>query len=77
LEKLGHEAYKVHSFKGKGNNPKENVMLNETLNEFHKTSSDKESTLQMARAQERRMRRQRRNDRSARRNLDGWSTRMF
>ena len=52
-------------------------MLNETLNEFHKTSSDKESTLQMARAQERRMRRQRRNDRSARRNLDGWSARMF
>lgn len=52
-------------------------MLNETLNEFQKTSEGKDQNLQMLRAQERRMRRQRRQDRSTRFQNGGWSTRMF
>ncbi len=52
-------------------------MLNEALNEIQKPAANKDQRLQMERAQGRRMRRQRREIRSARRFNEGWSTRMI
>jgi hypothetical protein len=52
-------------------------MLNETLYEHDKIANCKEQRLQTVRAQERRLRRQRRLARSVPRHTDGWSVRMF
>jgi len=52
-------------------------MLNETLHEHHKNFTAREQRLQMVRAQERRMRRQRREARSVPRHMEGWSVRMY
>ena len=52
-------------------------MLNETLHEHHKNQPGEEQRLHMVRAQERRMRRQRREARYAPRYSDGWSARLY
>jgi len=52
-------------------------MLNETLNEFQKIRGKRDQQLEMVHAQERRQRRMRRQDRSARRYVDGWTARML
>jgi hypothetical protein len=52
-------------------------MLNETLNESQKIPTNKSNRLEVIRLQERRMRRQRRLDRMARRNVDSWSALLY
>jgi hypothetical protein len=52
-------------------------MLNETLHECQKTSGREGRHLEVVRTRERRQRRQRMLERAARRNIEGWTGRMF
>jgi len=52
-------------------------MLNETLNESQRVTTNRTNRLEVIRLQERRMRRQRRLDRMSRRNLDSWSALLY
>jgi len=52
-------------------------MLNETLNENQRATTSRSHRLEVIRLQERRMRRQRRLDRMARRNVDSWSALLY
>jgi len=74
---VSYKAYKVTSFKEIEEIQKEKLMLNEALNEIQITSTNGKNRVEMVKAQERRMRRQRRHARSERRFNDGWSVRMF
>jgi len=52
-------------------------MLNETLQLHNRGSTCDSQRLQIVRAQERRLRRERRESRSMPRHIHGWSVRMF
>ena len=52
-------------------------MLNENLNENQHSTGRSITKLELQRAQERRQRRLRRQNRAARRYVDGWSVRMI
>lgn len=77
LDDIAVEVYKCTCNNSLQDKSKERVMLNETLNESQKIPTNKSNRLEVIRLQERRMRRQRRLDRMARRNVDSWSALLY
>ncbi len=77
LDDLIKKAYKWTCNNNLQDKLKERVMLNETLNESQRVATNRSNRLEVIRLQERRMRRQRRLDRMARRNVDSWSALLY
>ena len=77
LDDLAVKVYKCTCNNNLQDKSKERVMLNDTLNESQKIPTNKSNRLEVIRLQERRMRRQRRLDRMARRNVDSWSALLY